>query len=137
MWVLVPFTACINRGYVTAVIFIWRPGKSWEFFPSPPRPDRLWSPPSFLSSGYQGHSLGVKRPGREADHSPPSSAEVKNAWSCTSIPPIHLHGVVLSLEKEQRDNFMMVFAKENFNEQISHCIFLTEKVKRIEVNAMF
>jgi hypothetical protein len=29
-------------------------------------------------------SLGVKRPGREADHSLPSSAEVKNAWSCTS-----------------------------------------------------
>jgi hypothetical protein len=24
-------------------------------------------------------SLGIKRPGREADHSPPSSAEVKNA----------------------------------------------------------
>jgi hypothetical protein len=31
-------------------------------------------------------SLGVKRPGREADHSPPSSAEVKNAWSYTSTP---------------------------------------------------
>jgi hypothetical protein len=28
----------------------------------------------------------VKRPGREADHSPPSSAEVKNAWSYTSTP---------------------------------------------------
>jgi hypothetical protein len=27
---------------------------------------------------------GVKRPGREADYSPPSSAEVKNAWSYTS-----------------------------------------------------
>jgi hypothetical protein len=40
--------------------------------------------------------LGVKRPGREADHSPPSSAEVKNAWSYTSIPPIRLNGVVLS-----------------------------------------
>jgi hypothetical protein len=26
----------------------------------------------------------VNRPGREADHSPPSSAEVKNTWSCTS-----------------------------------------------------
>jgi hypothetical protein len=25
-------------------------------------------------------------PGREADHSPPSSAEVKNAWSYTSTP---------------------------------------------------
>jgi len=25
-------------------------------------------------------SLGIKRQGREADHSPPSNAEVKNAW---------------------------------------------------------
>jgi hypothetical protein len=28
----------------------------------------------------------VKRPGREADHSPPSSAVVKKAWSYTSTP---------------------------------------------------
>jgi hypothetical protein len=41
-------------------------------------------------------SLGVKRPGREVDHSPPSSAEVKNACSYTSTPPIRLLGVVLS-----------------------------------------
>jgi hypothetical protein len=41
-------------------------------------------------------SLGVKRSGREADHSPPSSAEVKNAWSYTSTPSLRLHGVVLS-----------------------------------------
>jgi hypothetical protein len=33
-------------------------------------------------------SLGVKRPGREAYHSPPCSAEVNNAWSYTSTPPI-------------------------------------------------
>jgi len=33
-----------------------------------------------------GPSLAVKRPGREVDHSPPSSAEVKKAWSYTSIP---------------------------------------------------
>jgi hypothetical protein len=46
-------------------------------------------------------SLGVKRPGREADHSPPSSAEVKNAWSYTSTPPIRLHGVVLSKAQGQ------------------------------------
>jgi hypothetical protein len=37
-------------------------------------------------------SLGVKRPEREADHSHPSSAEVKNEWSYTSTPPIRLHG---------------------------------------------
>jgi hypothetical protein len=41
-------------------------------------------------------SLVIKRPGREADHSPPSSAEVKNAWGYTSTPPIRLHGMVLS-----------------------------------------
>jgi hypothetical protein len=41
-------------------------------------------------------SLGVKWPGREADHSPPSSAEAKNAWSYTSNPPIRLHGVVFN-----------------------------------------
>jgi hypothetical protein len=40
---------------------------------------------------------GGKLPGCEADHSPPSSAEVKNAWSYTSTPPVLLHDVVLSL----------------------------------------
>jgi hypothetical protein len=39
-------------------------------------------------------SLGAKQPQREVNHSPPSSAETKNAWSCTSTPPIHLNGVV-------------------------------------------
>jgi hypothetical protein len=61
----------------------------------PRRPDRFWGPPSLLSNGYQGlFFLGVKRLGSEADYSP-SSAEVKNAWSYTSTPPIRLHGVVL------------------------------------------
>jgi hypothetical protein len=39
---------------------------------------------------------GVKRPGGEADHPPPSRAEVKNLSCCTPTPPIHLHGMVLS-----------------------------------------
>jgi hypothetical protein len=30
---------------------------------------------------------GIKRPGREADHSPPSNADVKKIWSYTSSPP--------------------------------------------------
>jgi hypothetical protein len=37
-------------------------------------------------------SLGVKWLECEADHSPLSGAEVKNAWSYTSTPPIRLHG---------------------------------------------
>jgi hypothetical protein len=32
-------------------------------------------------------SPGVKRPGREADHSPPTSAEVKKTWIYTFTPP--------------------------------------------------
>jgi hypothetical protein len=31
-------------------------------------------------------SPGVKRQGREADHSPPASAEVKKMWIYTSTP---------------------------------------------------
>jgi hypothetical protein len=55
-------------------------GQWWNFFSSPPRPDPLWGPPTFLLEW-------VKRSGREADHSPPSSAGVKNAWSYNSTPP--------------------------------------------------
>jgi len=29
-------------------------GRGWIFLSSPPRPKRLWGPPSLLSSGYQG-----------------------------------------------------------------------------------
>jgi hypothetical protein len=32
-------------------------------------------------------SLEVKRPGREADHSPLTSAEVKKMWIYTATPP--------------------------------------------------
>jgi hypothetical protein len=32
----------------------------------------------------------------DINDSSPSSAEVKNAWSYTSTPPIHLHSMVLS-----------------------------------------
>jgi hypothetical protein len=40
-------------------------------------------------------SLGVKWPGREADHSLPSSAEVKECVELTSTLTIRLPGVVL------------------------------------------
>jgi hypothetical protein len=42
-------------------------------------PDRLWGPASLLYNGYRGPFPGGKaRPGRDADHSTPSSAEVVN-----------------------------------------------------------
>jgi hypothetical protein len=42
--------------------------------------------PTSYTMGIGVLSLGTKRPGREADHSPPSSAEVTNAWSYISTP---------------------------------------------------
>jgi hypothetical protein len=39
-------------------------------------PDRPWGPPSLLYSGHRVFPGGRKRPGRDADPSPPSSAEV-------------------------------------------------------------
>jgi hypothetical protein len=50
-------------------------------------------------------SLGVKRPGREPDHLPPSSAEVKNAWSYTSAPQYAFTGWCLV---KHRDNFSFI-----------------------------
>jgi hypothetical protein len=47
-------------------------------------------------------SLGVKRLGLEADHSPPSSVEVKNAWSYTSTPQYVFMAWCLV---KHRDNF--------------------------------
>jgi hypothetical protein len=54
----------------------------------PTQPPIQWEPGAL--------SLGVKRPGREADHSTPSSAELKEWVDLYLHSPIRLHGVVLS-----------------------------------------
>jgi hypothetical protein len=41
---------------------------------------------------------GVKRPGNEAGDSLPSSAEVRNEWNCTSLPPICVCSVCLDIK---------------------------------------
>jgi hypothetical protein len=52
---------------------------SKRIFSSPEHPDQLWGPPSLLVKGYQGLiTLGIKLLGHEADHLPPSGAEVKS-----------------------------------------------------------
>jgi hypothetical protein len=63
-------------------------GRDKRFISTSQHPDRLWGPLSLL---YRGSFPGVKRPGLESDHSPPSCAEVKNVRSST-----RLHGVVLN-----------------------------------------
>ena len=53
---------------------------------SPKRPHWIWSPPSFLFSGYACFSR-VNRSEREGDLLPVSSAKVKNEWSYASAVP--------------------------------------------------
>jgi hypothetical protein len=73
------------------------PGQGMDFFLfviasrralGPTQPPTSWVPGAL--------SKGFKRTGREADHLPPSSAEVNNARSYTSTLQICLHGVLLS-----------------------------------------
>jgi hypothetical protein len=58
-----------------------------RIFSSPNRPDRLWGATQPPIEWVQGAlSPRIKRPGREAEHSPPTSAEVKKIWIYTSTP---------------------------------------------------
>ena len=59
------------------------------------RPDRPWGPPSLLSNGYRVFPGGKVRPGRAADHSPPSSAAVQEEQSYTSTHPLGHTGPVM------------------------------------------
>jgi hypothetical protein len=74
-------------------VFDSRKGKR---FPSSPEvSDWLWGSRSFYQEGAGGGGV-VKRPEAEGDHSPPSNAEAKFAWSHIPTPPYVFNGVVLN-----------------------------------------
>ena len=58
------------------------------------RPDRPWGPPCLLYNGYRVLTGGKVRPGRAADHSPPSSAAVMEEQSYTCTHPLGHIGAV-------------------------------------------
>jgi hypothetical protein len=59
-------------------------------------------------------SPGIKRQEREAEHSPSTSAEVKNGGNI-SPPPITFHGIVLKYIFKQRDNLTFSSFTLKFN----------------------
>jgi hypothetical protein len=61
-------------------------------FSYPQRPYWLWGPTQRVLGAL---SQGVKGPGREANHSPPSSAEVNYGEAIPPLP-MSLHGIVLN-----------------------------------------
>jgi hypothetical protein len=64
-----------------------------RFFSSPQRQARLWGPRSLLYNGYR--RLLLKRPGPDADHSPPSSGESRIV-ELYLHSFLRLHGVVVN-----------------------------------------
>jgi hypothetical protein len=69
------------------------PGRGKKFLSSQ-LPGRLWGQPSVVASGYRGAiSRWVKRPGRDADHSHPSSAEVRNGGAISPHPRTSINPV--------------------------------------------
>ena len=72
------------------------PGTCWLcWFPGPVlivkrlrAEPRFWVKDRFSSSAKRLY-LWIKRPRRDADHSPPCSAEVRSAWLCASTRPCH------------------------------------------------
>ena len=66
-------------------------GTAKTFFSSPRLTDWLWTPSSLLFNGYQGSFPTAKWQGRDANFSPPLSAEVKNECSNNPVPLLRLH----------------------------------------------
>jgi len=65
----------------------WEIRKNHWVFAFPRNVQTPWDPPSLLFNGYRGSFPGWKRPGRDADHLSPSSAEVDKEWKCSSTLP--------------------------------------------------
>ena len=59
------------------------------------RPHRTWGPSSPLCNGYRFYFPGVMRPGRGVNHSPPSTAEIKERIELCLYSLLGLHGPVL------------------------------------------
>jgi hypothetical protein len=80
-------------------------------------------PGTFCTMGT-GSFQGVKRPGRGADHPPPSSAEVENEWSYTSTPP-------LGHEACYRVNFTFLHTSSHNTVNNFHCHPLVHLYKNL------
>jgi hypothetical protein len=81
-------------------------------------------------------SLGEKRPRLEADHSLPSSAEVK-AWSYTSTPPLRLHVMVLSLKKSTVTTLLLPYLYEYIPRILTFTLFLISEFLFALISPLF
>ena len=82
-------------------------GKSKELFPATKRRDHVCGPHCLLFSGHCVSFPTVRRPKNDADHSPPSSAGIKNKWSCVYLPSWPGHAQIYPLRSPPTDTAEM------------------------------
>jgi hypothetical protein len=90
----------------------------WEFFSSLCIQTDSGAHPASYPIAPEFLSLGIKRLGREADHSPPSNSEIKNAWSYSSTPQ-NVFMAWCSVKKVQGQLYLYLY-NININYQIRH-----------------
>jgi hypothetical protein len=90
-------------GWTTGVRFLAEAGNF-----SQPHPGRFCQLAVKWLSGFL--EPGVKRPGLEADHSPSSCAQVKNAWSCKSTVPYVFMAWYLIRPRDNVTSYLMALA---------------------------
>jgi len=91
IWATISFSKNFSSSFsivtrLRAVLSGFDSWQVWGFLFLPPRPDQLWGALCILFKLYLGLFPGLKRSGLETDSTRPSSTEVKNARSHTSIP---------------------------------------------------
>jgi len=75
------------------MIWGFNPGRAKRSFSSPKMPRPALGPTQPPIQWVRGSLLELKWLRNEVAHLPPSSTEVKNAWSCTFTPHVCFHGV--------------------------------------------
>jgi hypothetical protein len=81
--------------------------------------------PASYPMGTRALSLGVKRPGREADHSPPSSAEVKGCVELYFHSP-NMPSWSGAQLKKHRENFIFTFTPTQIRLSVKYSYIITK-----------
>jgi len=83
---------------IAVVCLNLKPGSGYTLSSSPKHPHELCSSTRHPTQQIPGTlHLRVKWQGHEDNHSPPSSAQLRNEWQYTSTPSVCLHGMCMDI----------------------------------------
>jgi hypothetical protein len=70
--------------------------------------------PPFYPMRIAGKYHDTKLPGHETDHLPAVSAEMKNAWSCTSTPVTHFMALCLTKYRDKQNVAFICYLRSKY-----------------------